>query len=73
LDDKGQNYLPLDVSDKDGNALTFTVPAQPAKNDNSNTDQSGKTTTITITKKTTGDQTAAATPPAAKPATPAQK
>ena len=68
LDDTGQNYLPLDVTDKDGNALTFTVPAQPAKNDNSNTDQSGKTTTITITKKTTGDQTAAATPPAAKPA-----
>lgn len=73
LDDKGQNYLPLAVTDKDGNALTFTVPAQPAKNDTSTTDQSGKTTTITITKKTTGSQTPAATTPAAKPpAAPAQ-
>lgn len=66
LDDKGQKYLPLDVTDKDGNPLTFSVPAQAAKTDNTSSDQSGKTTTITITKKTTGDQTAA-TPAAPKP------
>jgi len=59
------NYLPLDVTDKDGNALTFAVPAQPAKTDTTSNDSSGKTTTITITKKTTGGQTPAATPPAA--------
>jgi IPT/TIG domain len=67
LDDKKQ-YLPLDVTDKDGNPLTFSVPAQTAKADNTSSDQSGKTTTITITKKTTGDQTAGTTATAKPPA-----
>jgi hypothetical protein len=49
-------YLPLNVTDTQGKALTFSIPDQSKTSNSSNQDSgaNGATETITITKKTSG-------------------